>query len=81
MKIDQKNGDNIAVHTGTPDTSSDPSDDSEPREIGLADSRLMSVCNDAQPLNDVESFERGTVDVDASDSINFKLILKKVLSR
>ncbi|XP_015885585.3 uncharacterized protein LOC107420993 isoform X1 [Ziziphus jujuba] len=81
LKIDQKNGDNIAVHTGTPDTSSDPSDDSEPREIGLADSRLMSVCNDAQPLNDVESFERGTVDVDASDSINFKLILKKLVDR
>lgn len=80
LKVDQKNGDNIALHSGTPDTSSDQSDDSEPREIGFADSSSMSECNDAQPLKDVEAFDGSTVDVDASDSIDFKLILKKVLS-
>lgn len=67
----------------TPDTSSDQSNNSEPREIELADSRLesrlSSECNDARPLVDMEAFEKSTGDVNASDYINFALILKKVL--
>lgn len=82
LNAGHKNGDGIEVHTEAPDSSSDQSSNCEPREIGFADSRLesrlMSECNDAWQLIDVEGFQKSTGDVNASGSINFALILKKV---
>lgn len=75
------NGDNTAVHVEVPDTNSDRCCDGESQELSSLGSRvnarIVSGCNDSQPLNDVGTFERSSEDVNVSDS-SFILILKKV---
>lgn len=82
-KIDCQNGENIAVHIGTPDAISNKSDDSGLQERGFSSSGLntgiMSDCGDAQQLINVGTLQRSTEDVNLSDSLNVALILKKVL--
>ncbi|KAK9270103.1 hypothetical protein L1049_025677 [Liquidambar formosana] len=86
LKIAHKNGDKIAVNIETTDTNSDKSGDSELRDIGLLDSgsnaNLKSECGDAQQLINVETLEMNNIqDVTSSDSLNFALILKKLIDR
>ena len=82
-KIDCQNGENIAVHIGTPDATSNKSGDSGLQERGFSSSGLntgiMSDCGDAQQLINVGTLQRSTEDVNLSDSLNVALILKKVL--
>jgi hypothetical protein len=82
LMIDCQNGDNIAVHLGTPDAT-DKSGDSELQEIGCSDfgseTRVMPECGDAQQLINVGELERSNEDVNLSDSLNVAPILKKVL--
>lgn len=82
LTIDCQNGDNIAVHLGTPDTT-DKSGDSELQEIGCSDFGLATIvlpeCGDAQQLINVGELERSNEDVNLSDSLNVALILKEVL--
>ncbi|XWS25217.1 hypothetical protein CRYUN_Cryun27aG0050700 [Craigia yunnanensis] len=83
LKICLKNGDKIAVHIEAPD---DNSGDGELQEIGLSDTRLhvrvASECGDTQQLVDVGLLERSNGDDhNPFDSINFSLILKKLIDR
>ncbi|KAE8077390.1 hypothetical protein FH972_015958 [Carpinus fangiana] len=84
LMIDCQNGDNIAVHLGTPDAT-DKSGDSELQEIGCSDfgleTRVMPECRDSQQLINVGELERSNEDVSLSDSPNVALILKKMIDR
>ncbi|XP_044510817.1 uncharacterized protein LOC123229224 [Mangifera indica] len=78
VKICRKNGDKLAVHMDTSDANSDRSSDSEER--GLSGSKLngetMSGCGEAQGM----LLERpDSEDVNPSGSLNFALILKKLI--
>ncbi|XP_031273102.1 uncharacterized protein LOC116131586 [Pistacia vera] len=80
VKICRKNGDKLAVHMDASDANSDRSSDSEER--GLSGSRLngatMSECGEAQGmLLDKSDSE----DVNPSGSLNFAVILKKLIDR
>lgn len=83
-KIDCQNGENIAVHIGTPDATN-KSGDSGLQERGFSSSGLntgiMSDCGDAQQLINVGMLQRSTEDVNLSDSLNVALILKKLIDR
>nr|POF09256.1 protein jade-1 [Quercus suber] len=83
-KIDCQNGENIAVHIGTPDATN-KSGDSGLQERGFSSSGLntgiMSDCGDAQQLINVGTLQRSTEDVNLSDSLNVALILKKLIDR
>lgn len=72
-----RNGDSTAVHSEVPDSNSDRSCDNESQERGFTGSklnaRLVSGCNDAQPLT-----EKSSEDVNNLESTNYALILKKV---
>ncbi|XWS15072.1 hypothetical protein CRYUN_Cryun35bG0062800 [Craigia yunnanensis] len=86
LKIGLKYGDKIAVHVEAPDDNSDKSGDGELQEIGLSDTRLnarfTSECGDAQQLVNVGFLERSNGDDhNPSDSLNFALILKKLIDR
>ncbi|XWS23817.1 hypothetical protein CRYUN_Cryun28dG0047800 [Craigia yunnanensis] len=86
LKIGLKNGDKIAVHMEAPKDNSDKSGDGELQEIGLSDARLnarfASECGDALQLVDVGMLERSNGDDhNPSDSLNFALILKKLIDQ
>lgn len=82
LTIDCQNGDDIAVHLGTPNTT-DKSGDSELQETGGSDfgleTRVMPECGDAQQLISVGELERSNEEVNLSESLNVTVILKKVL--
>lgn len=82
-KIDCPNGENIAVHIGTPDATSNKPGDSGLQERGFSSSGfntgIMSDCGDAQQLINVGTLQGSAEDVSLSDSLNVALILKKVL--
>lgn len=63
-----------------PAANSDRCDDGESQELvsSRLNARVVSGCNDLQPLKDVGTFERSSEDVNVSNSSNFILILKKV---
>ncbi|KAL5844155.1 hypothetical protein ACOSQ4_010113 [Xanthoceras sorbifolium] len=84
LKISRKNGDKIAVHMETSDANTDRSNDSE--EIRLSDSRLNGVpvteCGEVQQPTYIGILERSnSEDVSPSDSLNFAMILKKLIDR
>uniref|UniRef100_A0A5B7AIV8 PHD finger family protein n=1 Tax=Davidia involucrata TaxID=16924 RepID=A0A5B7AIV8_DAVIN len=87
LKIGRKNGDKIAVHIETSDSNNNNKlGDSVLNEDGLLDtrsnSRLQSECGDAQQHVNVETGERNNgEDANSSDSLNFTLILKKLIDR
>ncbi|WCJ44574.1 PHD finger family protein [Euphorbia peplus] len=86
QKKNGQNGDKIAVHVEAPDNISEKSADSEPREIGLSDSRLsdanLSECVDGDHVSEMGMSERsGNEDANLCDSVNFPLILRKLIDR
>ncbi|XVF36831.1 hypothetical protein REPUB_Repub19eG0092300 [Reevesia pubescens] len=75
-----------AVDIEDADDNSDKSGDGELQEIGLSDTRLnaqvASECGDVQQLVDVGLLDRSNGDDhNPSDSLNFALILKKLIDR
>ncbi|OMP12216.1 Zinc finger, PHD-type [Corchorus olitorius] len=86
LNIGLKNGDKIAVHLEAPDDNCDKSVDGELQELGLRDTRLnariVSGCGDAEQLVDVGLLESSNGDdVNPSDTLNFALILKKLIDQ
>ncbi|KAA8538560.1 hypothetical protein F0562_028246 [Nyssa sinensis] len=86
LKIGRKNGDKIGIHIETSDGKNNKLGDSVLNEDGLLDtrsnSRLPSECGGAQQPVNVEPVERNNDDdVNSSDSVNFTLILKKLIDR
>ncbi|XP_022747157.1 uncharacterized protein LOC111296845 isoform X2 [Durio zibethinus] len=86
LKIGLKNGDKIAVRMEAPDDNSDKSGDGELQEICFPDTILnalvASECGDVQQLVDVGLLERSNGDDHSpSDSLNFVLILKKLIDQ
>ncbi|KAM0971666.1 hypothetical protein FF1_019575 [Malus domestica] len=80
LRIGPRNGDKTAV---PPDIVSDKSGDSESQEIVFPvprlNSGLTSDGGEAQPMIDAGAFERSKEDVNASNSLKFSLILKKLI--
>ncbi|XVE60397.1 hypothetical protein DITRI_Ditri05aG0125400 [Diplodiscus trichospermus] len=87
LKIGLKNGDKIAAHIEAPDDNSDKSSDGELQEIGLSgidtrsNTRVASECGDRKQLVDAGLLERINGDDHNSDSLDFALILKKLIVR
>ncbi|XVF64660.1 hypothetical protein PTKIN_Ptkin09bG0185800 [Pterospermum kingtungense] len=86
LKVGLKNGDKVAVDIEDPDDNSDKSGEGELQEIGLSDTRLSapvaSECADVQQLIGAGLLELSNGDGhNPSDSLNFALILKKLIDR
>ncbi|KAJ4701226.1 putative Phd finger protein [Melia azedarach] len=86
LKISHKNGEKIAVHMESSCADSDRSCDSE--ETVLSDSRSNGVavrmpeCGKAQQFTNIGMLDKSeNEDVNPCDSINFILILKKLIDR
>ncbi|KAK0576925.1 hypothetical protein LWI29_025450 [Acer saccharum] len=84
LKVSRRNGDKIAVHMETSDANTDRSNDSE--DIRLSDSRLNGVpvteCGEVQQPKYIGTLERSnSEDVSPSDTLNFAIILKKLIDR
>ncbi|KAJ7959086.1 putative Phd finger protein [Quillaja saponaria] len=81
LRIGRRNEDNIAVHMGAHDSCSDKSVDDEQQEVGSSDPRLSATVmldsGDTEMLNERSSNE----DVNPYDSLNYALILKKLIDR
>ncbi|KAM2067504.1 hypothetical protein ACFX1T_043836 [Malus domestica] len=83
LRIGPRNGDKTAVPIEALDITSDKSGDSESQEIVFPiprlNPRLTSECGNAQPMINAGAFERSKEDVNASNSLKFSLILKKLI--
>ncbi|KAJ7965630.1 putative Phd finger protein [Quillaja saponaria] len=83
-RIGHRNGHNNGVHVSPYDNCSDKSGDDELQEVGSSDSRLSARvildCGGTEQLNDTE-FLGSNKDVNPYDSLNFALILKKLIDR
>ncbi|KAM7514976.1 hypothetical protein LguiA_004559 [Lonicera macranthoides] len=84
LKIGRRNGDKIAVHIEATNTDLDKLGGNVSSEDVLSDtksnSKLQSECVDAQQPN-TDTIENSGEDVTTSDSLNFSLILKKLIDR
>ncbi|CAL5414441.1 unnamed protein product [Camellia sinensis] len=86
LKIGRKNGDKISVHIEKANTNVNKLGNSILHEEGLSDARsnckLQSECGDAQQPLSAETLERSTnEDANTSDSLDFIVILKKLIDR
>ncbi|KAK8478088.1 hypothetical protein V6N11_060195 [Hibiscus sabdariffa] len=85
-KISLSNGNDMSVDIEAPDDNSDKSGYGELQGIGLSDTRssaqVASECGDAQQLGDVGLLEKSSDDEhNLSNSLNFAMILKKLIDR
>ncbi|KAI4337757.1 hypothetical protein L6164_016134 [Bauhinia variegata] len=84
FKIVCKNGDNFRIHMVDSDSCPDKLSHSEPQEIGSSDGRLNSSDmseSGVQQLSNTGVVGRTNEDVNASDSLSFALVLKKLIDR
>ncbi|KAK8705471.1 hypothetical protein V6N13_049073 [Hibiscus sabdariffa] len=86
LKISLSNGDKIAVDIKAPEDNSDKSGDGELQEIGLSDTissaRVALECGETQQIGDMGLLDKSHDDeLNPSKSLNFALILKKLIDR
>ncbi|KAL5558323.1 hypothetical protein UlMin_034534 [Ulmus minor] len=83
FEVGCRNGDNAGVQIEAHDTNSDRSCETESQDMDFLSSklhaRLKSECNDSESINDAVASERFSEDVNACGSIDFALILKKLV--
>ncbi|CAK9168146.1 unnamed protein product [Ilex paraguariensis] len=86
LKIGQSHGDTIAFHGETPDKDLNKMGNGILHEDGQSDTRSnskrQSECGDARQRVNMETVDRNSVeDINASETLNFALILKKLIDR